>query len=70
MPNVKNLTLQYGQIQILHGISLRAEPRKVTAVMGTNGVGKTSLIKAIAGRHPYSGGTITLDGTLLARVSI
>ncbi|KMK68393.1 urea ABC transporter ATP-binding subunit UrtE [Puniceibacterium sp. IMCC21224] len=65
MLKVDNLTLHYGQSQILHGISLTAEPGKVTAVMGTNGVGKTSLLKAIAGRHPYSGGTITLDGAPL-----
>ncbi|MGY9046641.1 urea ABC transporter ATP-binding protein [Puniceibacterium antarcticum] len=65
MLSVDNLTLHYGQSQILHGISLRARAGEVTAVMGTNGVGKTSLLKAIAGRHPYSGGTITLDGTVL-----
>ncbi|SNR78603.1 urea ABC transporter ATP-binding subunit UrtE [Puniceibacterium sediminis] len=65
MLSVDNLTLHYGQSQILHGISLTAKPGEVTAVMGTNGVGKTSLLKAIAGRHPYSGGTMTLDGTLL-----
>ena len=37
--------------------------------MGTNGVGKTSLLKAIAGRHPYSGGHITLDGAVLDHLS-
>ncbi len=62
MLSVDDLTLHYGQSQILHGISLKARPGEVTAVMGTNGVGKTSLLKAIAGRHPYSGGTMTLDG--------
>ena len=62
MLNVENLTLHYGASQILYGIDLVARPGAVTAVMGTNGVGKTSLLKAIAGRHPYSGGTITLDG--------
>jgi len=62
---VDSLTLHYGQSQILHGVSVTAEPGKVTAVMGTNGVGKTSLLKAIAGRHPYSGGTISLDGQRL-----
>ena len=51
MLSVENLTLHYGQSQILHGISLTAEPGKVTAVTGTNGVGKTSLLKAIAGRQ-------------------
>ncbi len=65
MLSIDNLTLHYGQSQILHGISLTAKPGEVTAVMGTNGVGKTSLLKAIAGRHPYSGGTITLDGAVL-----
>ena len=52
MLSVENLTLKYGQSQILHGISLTAAPGEVTAVTGTNGVGKTSLLKAIAGRHP------------------
>ncbi|AWI85055.1 urea ABC transporter ATP-binding subunit UrtE [Alloyangia pacifica] len=69
MLKVENLTLHYGQSQILHGISLGAEPGKVTAVMGTNGVGKTSLLKAIAGRHPYSSGTISLDGTSLEHLN-
>ncbi|NDV48590.1 MULTISPECIES: urea ABC transporter ATP-binding subunit UrtE [unclassified Salipiger] len=69
MLKVENLTLHYGQSQILHGISLGAEPGKVTAVMGTNGVGKTSLLKAIAGRHPYSSGTISLDGTPLQHLN-
>ena len=62
MLRVEDLTLYYGASQILHGVSLTARPGAVTAVMGTNGVGKTSLLKAIAGRHPYTGGRITLDG--------
>jgi urea transport system ATP-binding protein len=63
MLEIKGLTLKYGQSQILHGIDLTAKPGQVTAVMGTNGVGKTSLLKAIAGRHPFDQGTMTLDGT-------
>lgn len=62
MLEIENLTLKYGQSQILNGISMTAKPGQVTAVMGTNGVGKTSLLKAIAGRHPYDKGTIRLDG--------
>lgn len=65
MLSVEDLTLHYGASQILHGVSLTARPGAVTAVMGTNGVGKTSLLKAIAGRHPYTGGRITLDGQVL-----
>ncbi|KNG92103.1 urea ABC transporter ATP-binding subunit UrtE [Pseudaestuariivita atlantica] len=63
MLKVEALTLHYGQSQILHGVDLEAHAGQVTAVMGTNGVGKTSLLKAIAGRHPYSGGTVSVHGT-------
>jgi len=69
MLTVENLTLKYGASQILHGVSLVARPGAVTAVMGTNGVGKTSLLRAIAGRHPYAGGTISLDGQVLDHVN-
>jgi len=65
MLEVKDLTLHYGASQVLHEVSLVAQAGAVTAVMGTNGVGKTSLLRAIAGRHPYTGGTITLDGQVL-----
>ena len=66
MLEITDLTLKYGQSQILRGISMTAAPGEITTVMGTNGVGKTSLLKAIAGRHPYSGGTVRLGGVDLA----
>jgi urea transport system ATP-binding protein len=69
MLDVTGLTLKYGQSQILNGIDLQARPGQVTAVMGTNGVGKTSLLKAIAGRHPFAQGRITLEGRDLGRVT-
>ncbi|NCT12466.1 MAG: urea ABC transporter ATP-binding subunit UrtE [Rhodobacterales bacterium] len=69
MLEVTGLTLKYGQSQILNGVDLIARPGQVTAVMGTNGVGKTSLLKAIAGRHPHAGGSITLDGRPLVHLS-
>ena len=69
MLNIQNLTLKYGQSQILNGVSLTAKAGEVTAVMGNNGVGKTSLLKAIAGRHPYAQGEIMLDGASLSHLS-
>jgi len=69
MLEVKDLTLHYGGSQILYGVDLEAEAGQVTCVMGTNGVGKTSLLKAMAGVHPASGGTITLDGKVLGKMS-
>ncbi|MEM6618832.1 MAG: urea ABC transporter ATP-binding subunit UrtE [Pseudomonadota bacterium] len=59
---VSGLTLHYGGSQILNGIDFSAERGQVTCVMGTNGVGKTSLLKALSGTHPRSGGTYRLGG--------
>jgi urea transport system ATP-binding protein len=65
MLSIENLTLHYGHSQILNGISMQADQGQVTCIMGTNGVGKTSLIKAISGTHPRSGGKMALDGETL-----
>lgn len=67
--NIEGLTLHYGGSQILNGIDLSAKVGEVTCVMGTNGVGKTSLLKAISGTHPYSGGTYQLGGETIGRAS-
>lgn len=68
MLNIENLTLHYGHSQILYDISMQAAQGEVTCVMGTNGVGKTSLMKAISGTHPRSGGALELDGEDLGRL--
>ena len=69
MIEAKNLTLHYGGSQILHGIDIAARPGEVTCVMGNNGVGKTSLMNLLAGRHPRSGGEMSVDGKVLGRLS-
>jgi urea transport system ATP-binding protein len=65
---VNAIDLHYGAAQTLRGISLNAEAGKVTCVMGRNGVGKTSLLDAIAGQHPVSKGTIMFDGADITRL--
>ncbi|MGA7790302.1 MAG: urea ABC transporter ATP-binding subunit UrtE [Xanthobacteraceae bacterium] len=62
MLEAQSLDLHYGAAQALRGVSLTAEPGKVTCVLGRNGVGKTSLLDALAGQHPVSRGTITWEG--------
>src|SRR5215216_57970 len=62
MLKVDNISLYYGAAQALRGVSLSAEPGKVTCVLGRNGVGKTSLLRAMVGQYPIAGGSITLDG--------
>ena len=68
MLKTKDLTLHYGGSQILYGIDIEAMAGQVTCVMGTNGVGKTSLLKAISGTHARSGGSVELDGQTMGRV--
>lgn len=62
MLKLTDVTLHYGHSQILNGVSMQARPGEITCVMGTNGVGKTSLMKTIAGTHPRSGGRVELFG--------
>ena len=69
MLDIKDLTLHYGNSPILYDISMTAKQGEVTCVMGTNGVGKTSLLRAISGTHPRSGGDMTLDGKRLGQIS-
>lgn len=64
---LNGVTLHYGGSQILNGIDLTARVGEVTCVMGTNGVGKTSLLKAISGTHPRSGGRYLLEGEEIGR---
>lgn len=64
---IRDLTLHYGQSQILNGITLEALQGEVTCLMGTNGVGKTSLLKAISGTHSRTGGEVSLDKEALTK---
>src|SRR3569833_1340607 len=62
MLKVDNISLYYGAAQALRGVSMSAEPGKVTCVLGRNGVGKTSLLRALVGQYPIARGSITFEG--------
>ena len=68
MLNVESVDLYYGAAQALRGVSLTATLGRVTCLLGRNGVGKTSLLRAISGLQPISSGSITLDGTEVSKM--
>jgi urea transport system ATP-binding protein len=62
MLQLDDIDLFYGASQALRRVSLTARPGQVTCVMGRNGVGKTSLLRAIVGQHPVQAGSIRWEG--------
>lgn len=68
MLEVQNINLHYGAAIALRRVSIRAEAGTVTSILGRNGVGKTSLLRAITGAHPISGGDIRWEGQSIARM--
>jgi len=63
MLEVRNLTSAYGQSQVLHGIDLSVEPGEIVALVGRNGMGKSTLMKSLIGVMPARTGQIMVDGT-------
>ena len=60
--DIDDVTLRYGRIEALHGISLRVEEGEVVALIGANGAGKTTTMRAISGIQPVASGKITFLG--------
>jgi len=67
---VKDLHVSYGRAQVLFGVSLAAPAGSLVCLMGRNGVGKTTLLKAIMGVLPVRSGSVTVDGHDLARLKV
>jgi urea transport system ATP-binding protein len=62
MLEVNNLVVSYGQSEALHGISFSAGKNETVAIMGRNGMGKTTLFKSLIGILALRGGDIRVDG--------
>ncbi len=70
MLSVERIDLHYGAAIALRQVSITAEPGAVTCLLGRNGVGKTSLLRAITGAHPVSAGSIKWEGEDITRLPI
>ncbi len=63
MLTVSNLRVSYGPIEVIHGISLEVNEGECVALIGANGAGKSSTLKAICGLVPAAAGTISFEGS-------
>lgn len=68
MLEIEDLSVAYGAVEALKGVSLKAAPGRITAIVGANGAGKSSLLKAVAGIAPIAAGRIRLAGADLTGV--
>lgn len=62
MLEVSDLHVNYGAVRAVHGVSFSAEKGKITLVLGANGAGKTTSLRAVAGFHRPASGKVALDG--------
>jgi urea transport system ATP-binding protein len=60
--DVQNLHVAYGQSEVLHGVSFTAMPGEIVAIVGRNGMGKSTLMKSLIGVMPSRSGQIIVDG--------
>ena len=69
MLRVESIDLSYGASRCLRGVSLEADPGRITCVLGRNGVGKSSLMRAIVGLERIQGGRILWEGRDVSRLA-
>ena len=69
MLEVRDLVLRYGAIEALHGVSLRVEAGQIATLIGANGAGKTSTLRAISGLERAAAGSIWLEGEEITRLA-
>jgi urea transport system ATP-binding protein len=70
MLQIRDVELHYGAAVALRGVSLEAALGETTCILGRNGVGKTSLLRAVTGAHPISKGSILWEGQEISRLPL
>ena len=63
---ISDLHVAYGQSEVLHGLDIAVAPGEIVAIMGRNGMGKTTLMKSLMGIIPSRRGSVTMDGVELS----
>ncbi|WP_188149944.1 urea ABC transporter ATP-binding subunit UrtE [Teredinibacter waterburyi] len=68
MLNVSNLKVSYGQSEVIHGLDFSVPRNETLAIMGRNGMGKTTLFKSLIGILPLSDGEVAIDGVNVSKM--
>jgi len=68
MLQVTDLHVAYGQSEVLHGLNIDVAPNEIVAIMGRNGMGKTTLMKSLMGIVPARSGSIAVNGADITRL--
>src|SRR6201986_2012724 len=65
---ISDLHVAYGQSEVLHGLNVSVAPNEIVAIMGRNGMGKTTLMKSLTGIVPTKSGSVAMEGTELSKL--
>ena len=65
---VRDVVVHYGRIQALHGVSLVVHEGELVTLLGSNGAGKTTMMRAISGLRPLTSGSVWFDGADVSKV--
>ncbi len=65
---VRDVVVHYGRIQALHGVSLVVREGELVTLLGSNGAGKTTIMRAISGLRPLTSGSVWFEGNDISRV--
>src|SRR5881398_834872 len=63
---ISDLHVAYGQSEVLHGLNVSVAPNEIVAIMGRNGMGKTTLMKSLMGILPTKSGSVSMEGAELS----
>jgi len=66
--SIKNLHVNYGAREVVHGVNLEVRPGEIVSIIGSNGAGKTTLLKAISGLNRITEGSIEFNGERIERL--
>ena len=69
MLEIRDVSVAYGDVEVVHGVSLRVEAREIVSLVGANGAGKTTTLRAVSGLLPVRAGGIRFEGDDLTRLT-